>query len=377
MERLLFSLIQEDLKKKMVFITGPRQAGKTFLAKELLQNYKNGTYLNYDALEHKRIIDTQSWVPTSDLLVLDEIHKMKEWKTFIKGTYDTRNENCSILVTGSARLDTFRQSGESLAGRYFHYRLHPFTIRELRDSLPPRETLPMINRFGGFPEPFLSGSEREAKRWRNQYYTDLIREDITDFSRIQEIRSMNLLVQLLRERTGSPISMRGLAEDLQLSPTTVGKYLKILESLYIIFPVRPFHRNIARAILKEPKYYFFDSGYVNGNEGKQLENSVACALLTHCHFIEDSTGEQCSLHYLRTKEGKEVDFLLATEGQGKTLIEVKLSERRIDNNLRFFKERYPHFKAIQIVQNLQTGEYMKGDDIYLLNAADYLADLSA
>ena len=282
----------------------------------------------------------------------------------------------SLLVTGSARMETFRQSGESLAGRYLNFRLHPFSVSELKNTMPPYEALVLLNQFGGFPEPLISGSERKASRWRNQYFTDLIREDIVDFSRIQEINTMRLLVELLRKRTGSPLSLNSIAGDLQVSPKTVKNYLDILESLYIVFTVRPFHKNIARSILKEPKVYFFDSAYVKGDDGNRLENTVACCLLKHCHFQQDIMGKSVCLNYLRTKDKKEVDFLLSEDNQAIEMIEVKLSSNSISRHLKFFKERHSYVKAIQIVQNLRQNEYDRDTDIHILKAADYLAGLS-
>jgi len=246
MKRYLESVVLHDLPKKIVILTGPRQVGKTYLAKSMMSHYEKPHYLNFDAQEDANIIRHRSWHSAADFLIFDEIHKMKSWKRFLKGVFDTKPAHQSILVTGSARLDTFRQAGESLAGRYFHYTLHPFSLRELKSSKASADhLLDQLNTLGGFPEPFLSHSEQEAARWRNQYYTDLVREDILEFSRIQEIRSIRLLLELLRERVGSPLSYTNLAGDLQLAPNTIRKYLDILASLYIIFFVRPFHHNVA------------------------------------------------------------------------------------------------------------------------------------
>ena len=366
-------LIESDLRKKMVFITGPRQVGKTYLAKQIAKNFENPQYLNYDNIHDQKIIHNQSWSTASDLLILDEVHKMKSWKSYLKGVFDGKQEGQSILVTGSARLDTFRQSGESLAGRYFHHRLLPLSVRELQDSGSPEEALRQLNLLGGFPEPFLSGDKDEAERWRKQYYTDLVREDILDFSRLHEVRTMRVLLEMLRNRVGSQLSYASLAGDLKIAPNTARKYVEILESLYIVFLVRPFHRNIARAIQKEPKLYFYDSGLV-ADAGGRLENTVAVCLQKHAHFMSDS-GKTVALRYLRTKEKKEVDFVLTRDDNAQTLIEVKTSDSSPSSTLAYFHTRIEDADAVQLVENLRQPQTIKG--IQIVHAAQWLANLEA
>jgi uncharacterized protein len=376
MHRYLEQFLQKDVKKKMVILTGPRQVGKTFLSKQLSAIFRKTQYMNYDNQQDAILIDKARWALDADLLIFDELHKKKDWKGFLKGTYDKKTEKQSILVTGSARMDTFRQSGESLAGRYYHYRFHPLSVRELKDDMAPDEALRRLLFFGGFPEPFLSDSEGEANRWRKQYFTDLIREDILEFSRINEIRTMRLLLEMLTKRVGSPLSYRSLAEDIQVAPNTISRYIDILSALYIIFLIRPYHRNIARSIQREPKVYFYDTGMVSGDEGTKLENTAACCLLKHSHFLQDALGQNIELAYIRTKEKKEIDFALVRDEQVTEFIEVKLSNTKPSKELIYFKDKLQEAKAVQIVMNLRDPMYYYDTDIHVEKAADYFAGLS-
>jgi len=375
MQRYLYSKLLQDLPKKMVVLTGPRQIGKTTLAKQLVTEFTHPIYLNFDDPADKQIIQKRYWPLNTDFLVFDEIHKQKNWKVYLKGVFDTRQDKQTILVTGSARLDTFRQSGESLAGRYFHYRLHPLSVRELKDQIEPYECINQLNYFGGFPEPFLANSEETSDRWRKQYYTDLVREDILDFSKIHEIKTIQLLLEMLRERVGSPLSYLSLSRDLQVSPNTIKNYVNILESLYIIFLIRPYYKNIARSILHEPKVYFYDSGYVKADDGIKLENTCAVCLQKHAHFLQDSKGKDIVLNYLRTKEGKEVDFVLAVDGELDTLIEIKLSDISPSKSLQYFANHFPITKAVQLVHNCRKPQQL--NNLEIVPAGEWLANLEA
>jgi len=377
MQRYLDHLVLDDLSSKMVVLTGPRQVGKTTIARQLMASFDSSQYFNWDVLQDRAILQRQSWNPRAKLLVMDEIHKMREWKGWLKGVVDGRTPGQAILVTGSARMETFRQGGESLAGRYFSFRLHPFSVRELceQQQISAVSALDHLLARGGFPEPCLAVDAVQAERWRAQYFTDLVREDVLEFSRVHDINTMRMFVELLRERVGSPLSLASIARDLAVAPATLKRYLDILQALFIVFTVQPWHHNVARALLQSPKVYFFDTGLVQGDAGVRLENAVAGMLLKHVHFLHDSAGRSIGLHYIRTKDGVEVDFALDENGEVTQMIECKLGDDKPHRGLVRFAEQFATADAVQIVYNLRQEEVRNG--IRITDAAEWLLGLAA
>ncbi len=376
MKRYLDDRVRLDLAKKMVFLTGPRQVGKTTLSQQLMVQ-TGGQYLNYDVAADRALILKQRWRPQAALLVLDEIHKMPHWKSWLKGVYDGKPAAQRLLVTGSARLDTFRQSGESLAGRFFGIRLHPISVREWCEQTGAQADAALTHLLerGGFPEPCLAESLEQAERWRRQYFDGLVRDDVLEFSRIQEVNTIKLFAQMLRSRVGSPLSLASMARDLAVSPVTLKKYLDILEALFVVFVVRPWHDNIARSVLQAPKVYFYDTGLVEGDEGIRFENLMATALLKHVQWQHDVLGREAGLHYIRTKDDAEVDFVLSEKKQLTHLVECKLSDDKPHRGLRRFALQHPGAQASQVVRNLRHS-YSVGE-LTLSRADEFLNGLLA
>ena len=360
-----------DLEKKMVFIVGPRQAGKTWLARHIAETFNRSVYLNYDDISDRGVIAEQDWHIDTELLILDELHKMPSWKNYLKGLYDTKPSSLRIIVTGSARLSAFSQAGDSLAGRYFVHHLLPLSLSELKQIKEPLDINKLIER-SGFPEPYLSQDDIDVKRWRLEYINSLITVDVLDFENITNLKAMRLLLDLLRKKVGSPISYQSIAEDLAVSPVTVKKYINVLESLYIVFRVTPFSKNIARSILKEPKVYFFDTGLVDGDHGSKLENLVAVALLKHCYGKRDYLAEEYKVHYIRTKDKKEVDFALSNKDKIEQLIEVKYKDSELSKTLKSFGEKY-YLPSVQVVQELRHERTIDG--AHVVGAINFLSQL--
>lgn len=338
----------------------------------------NYDYFNYDNAEDRLGLLEKSWDRSKELVIFDELHKLKNWKSWLKGIYDTEQIPPSIVVTGSARLDTYRKVGDSLAGRFFQFRLHPFDLKEIHhvhDSKNSETVLDNLLETGGFPEPFLEGSQTYYNRWKKSHLDIILRQDLIDLENIQQISSVETLIQLLKKRVGSPISYRSLAEDLQCSDKTVKRWLSVLETMYVVFKVTPFHKNISRSLLKAPKYYFYDTGQVMGNPGTRLENLVACALLKEIQFREDCLGEQWNLFYLRDKDGREIDFLIARNEAPYLMVEVKWSDAKLSSNFSSFGKYLTGIKKIQLVKELNREKtYRDGAQIRM--AHNWLAEVS-
>jgi predicted AAA+ superfamily ATPase len=375
MKRTLEDYIQKDLKKKIVLLTGPRQSGKTTLAKMLKKNFD---YFNYDNAEHRVSLIEKSWDRSKDLIIFDELHKLKNWKSWLKGIYDTEKIPPSIIVTGSAKLDTYKKAGDSLAGRFFQFRLHPLDLKEIKQNLNPNkleEALDRLLSLGGFPEPYLEGDETYYNRWKRSHLDIILKQDLIDLENIQQITAIETLIHLLKKKVGTPISYTSLAGDLQCSDKTIKKWLAILESLYVVFKVPPFHRNISRAILKSPKYYFYDTGQVQGDPGAKLENLVACSLLKELHFQDDCLGKQWNLFYLRNKDGKEIDFLVTHNERPALMIEVKWSDSNRSPNFSLFEKYVNRVRKVQVVKEL-TREKTYPDGTEIRRAGSWLSEIS-
>ncbi len=376
MERRLKKHILQDLNRKIVLITGPRQAGKTTLSKMLGIEHD---YFNYDNAEHRIDLLEKTWDRKKGLVIFDELHKMKNWKSWLKGVYDTEGIPPSIVVTGSAKLDAYRKVGDSLAGRFFQFRLHPLDLKEIEccpdlcGGANREENLDKLLKIGGFPEPFLEGDQRFYKRWKRSHLDIILKQDLIDLENVRQIASIETMIQLLKRKTGSPISYKSLAEDLQCSDKTVKRWLTILENMYVVFRVAPYHKNIARAILKSPKCYFYDNGQVEGDEGAKLENLVACALRKEIHFLEDCFGEELGLFYLRNKDGREIDFLVTRDGIPKTMVEVTWRQEELSPNFKLFGKYVPEVRKIQLAKELKR-EKTWPDGSELRRACDWLSE---
>ncbi|MBN1961114.1 MAG: ATP-binding protein [Deltaproteobacteria bacterium] len=373
--------------EKMVFVGGPRQVGKTTLAVELLaKKLQPAGYLNWDNREDRRKISSSLWPGDAKLLILDELHKYKKWKNFIKGEYDKLKHVYKFILTGSARMDTFRRGGDSLQGRYHYYRLHPFSLAELNgfcasvipfeelsfENLPQAYGIDLLEKFGGFPEPLFKAEERFIRRWHNEKIERMFREDIQEMAIVNDLASMKLLSDLLPSRVGSLLSTNALREDLEVSFKAAKRWLDLLESFYYCFRIYPYSTNALRVLKKEPKLYLWDWSEV-ADESARFENLIASHLLKLTHYLYDCEGYRAELQFLRDLDKREVDFLVTNDKKPWFAVEVKLQDCNPSKTLIRFKTKLEIPWCFQVVR--RSGIDILANGIRIISADKFLTGL--
>ncbi len=371
MQRLYEILLSKHLKtyRQMAFVSGPRQVGKTTTCRTLADHY-----LSWDVEEHRRLIlqgpaslgealKLRHLGETTPVVVLDELHKNPKWKTFLKGFFDLHEHDCRVIVTGSSRLDVYRKGGDSLMGRYFLFHMHPLSVAELLHTELPDEKIlrgptpipesdwESLLRFGGFPEPFSLCDPAFQRRWRKLRRQQLIREDIRDLTRIEDLPQMEMTADLLAERSGDALVYANLARDMGISPHTLKSWVNVLCDFHHGFLVRPWHRNISSALRKEPKWYVRDWSAIDDAE-KRFETFVACHLLKAVQGWTDLGLGDFHLRYLRDKQQREVDFVVIRDGEPWFLVEAKHQNTRLSPTLDHFQRQTHAAHAFQVVETL-------------------------
>ena len=349
--RYLEPWVERDLTEKMVFISGPRQVGKTTLSLALLHGGENHpAYFNWDYEEDQKRLLRLEFPPHEKLLVFDEIHKYKRWRNWLKGIYDKTKSKRRYLITGSARLDLYRRGGDALTGRYHFYRLHPLSLAEVDKDQSPK-TVDTLLHFGGYPEPFFAGSETKWRRWQRERLHQVLREDLRDLERVDDVVMLGRLVERLPALVGSPLSLNNLREDLQVAHRTVQNWVNILEKLFVVFRIFPYGSTRIRAVKKEAKAYLWDWSMVT-SPGGRFENFVACQLLKYCHFLKDTKGHDMELRYIRDTDKREVDFVVLKNQKPLFAVECKLDDAQIGLAIPYFVKRLtiPRFFLVHLNQ---------------------------
>jgi predicted AAA+ superfamily ATPase len=403
MKRLLYENIWNNLSayNQMVFIAGPRQAGKTTFTQMLAENFTNSIYFNWDVIENKNQLISNPYfyenVNRQDtslpLVIFDELHKYSNWKNYIKGIYDRDKNNYKFIVSGSGRLDLYQRSGDSLAGRYLLFYLWPFTLAELaennlqfnefinnpliipEDSQESRDIWNNLSKFSGFPDPYINGSEQFYRLWSQSYKKQLLREDLRDLASLRSFDNVEILFSTLPLKISSPLSMASLARDIQVSFDSIKHWMELFERLFLVFRISPWTKKISRAITKEKKVYLYDYGGLESPSAK-FENMVALELWRAAANWNNLGLGNFTLHFVRNREKEEVDFLLANNGSPVLLIETKLSDETPAKSLRKL-QNVLKVPAVQLINKEDTCKIVSNDNqkILLVSASRWLSTL--
>ena len=364
MKRVYDNLIKEHFKanSQMAFLTGPRQVGKTTTCRSLKKNL----YISWDndedrslILQGQKALVNKIGLSEVSTIIFDEIHKYANWKNYIKGLYDSYGKNnFQIIVTGSARFDVYRKGADSLMGRYFLYRMHPLSVAEIlyqtyskTEIRPPKKIADndfnLLVRRGGFPEPFLRKNSRFYNKWKILRRQLLFREDIRDVTKIHEIAQVEVLAELLKFQSSQLCNFASLARKVRASENSIRSWTASLESLYYCFLLKPWSKNISRSLIKEPKVFLWDWSVVQ-DKGARYENFIASHLLKAVHWWQDNGFGEYSLHYVRTKDKREVDFVVIKNNEPWFLVEVKSSRGKLSGNLKYFQKEINAKHAFQV-----------------------------
>jgi len=389
-ERYLSKLIYSDLQDKMIFIAGPRQVGKTTLAKSIGEKHYPGSfkYLNWDNRLDRRAILKEEFQGSNKLVIFDEIHKYVKWRNYIKGEYDKNKDIFKIIVTGSSRLDIYRKHGDSMLGRYYYFRLHPLTLGELLKNTVEYEPFSELHfckqqnsamavfndlyKYGGFPEMYLKKDINKLMRWHNNRIENIIRDDIRNIVSIRDLGTLELLAEIIPEKVGSLLSINSLTEDLQVSFKTIRSWIDCLEQVYYLFRIYPYQSKMIKSLKKEPKVYLWDWSQLQ-EEGPKLENIVASHLLKFCHFLHDVKGYKTELRFLRDNEQREVDFIVTIDNKPWFCIEVKNSRKEISKSLYYYKNKLDIPYVYQVVLEEKVDFIKEG--IRVKSVADFLTSV--
>lgn len=387
----------------MAFMSGPRQVGKTTIARKMQEFFKESIYLNWDVMQDReKILHGQNFIEdifpsyvlrnAKPLIIFDEIHKYKNWKNFLKGFFDLYKDHYHILVTGSAHLSIYQSGNDSLMGRYFPYTVFPLTLAEvvcpIRTNAPlflnpqtnPEDLSTITNQlfqFGGFADPYLKNDKAFLNLWHSTRSKQLIFEDIQTLTQIHDVYLIDVLSELMKRQTGQLLNRSSLGKKIKTTTQTVSRWLGTLERFYYCFSVFPWHKNVTRSLIKEPKIYLWDWSLVE-DDGARFENMVAVHLQKFVHFYREQGLEKMELYYLRDIDQREVDFIITKNQEPYMLIEVKLSERKISPHVFHFQKQLKSAYIMQLVYNMEptTQSCFKGDhQAYVVPAQTALSQL--
>lgn len=373
---------------KMLFVTGPREVGKTSYILNQIKNL-GGSYFNWDDLAVRKAYknDRNFFTKESQLqefIVFDEMQKRNKWKNILTNIYDAYKSDYKFIVPGNARFDYLRRRGDGLSGTYHDCHMFPASvatvlnkplkeyhlgidlIRDVQDSSNhvDQDTLDLLFNFGGFPEPLIRGTKAFQKRWQERHVQLIVRDELSSLSNLKNLDTIETLVDLLEHRVSSPVSFNSLAGNLSSNHTSVKQWLKQLEKVMLSFHISTWSEGINRALKKNPKVYFYDWSFVR-NKGARFENFVATNLLKAITLWNEKSQNIYELFYIRTYDGQEVDFCISKNKIPWLLIEVKHGKPNTSSAIRKFQYK---FDIPAVVLTREENWNREKENVFLLSA---------
>jgi len=386
-KRKLYAELKDHLQKKEIsFITGPRQSGKTtvmlMLKEHLGRNSQRNLFLNLDIEADKHFFTSQAGLinkikleigEREGFVFIDEIQRKEDAGVFLKGIFDM-NLPYKFVVSGSGSVELKEKIHESLAGRKRIFELSPLSFEEFVNhkteykyedrlaeflSLHREKAVELLEEylnFGGYPRVVLEETIEEKRKTINEIYQSYIEKDISFLLHIRKTEDFGRLVKILASQIGSVFRVSEISGTLGISFKTVKDYLWYLEKTFIVHRVSPFYKNIRKEISKSPVYYFYDLGLRNfsigsfGNVADPKERSFLFENFVFNLIKEKLKDSSADIHYWRTKDGAEVDFVI-NYGKEQVPVEVKhraLKEPSVTRSFRSFLARYQPKRALVI-----------------------------
>lgn len=382
-------LLLEDWDHLWTVLVGPRQAGKTSLAKFMAKKwiekkrFKNLLYLNCDFYEIREFLKTARFLKDlkkhfpleGSILFIDEVQRLDNPGLTLKGIADLQYP-IKLLASGSSQLEMKSKVQEFLTGRHIECRVFPLGLEEI-GHFDPQSLI-----YGSYPQVYL---EKQKEILLRQLFDDYIQKDIIEILRVSKADVMNKLIQLLAHSSGQLVNYQNLAKDCRCSVPTIQHYCSILEQSYTICQLKPFVGNQRKEIVSNPIYYFLDNGFRNQalKNYRSLEQRQDLGLLVESFVFQETLKFRQNhfldygIHFWRTQSGAEVDFILKKNEDEIFPIEVKyqnMNRAEISRSLRSFLKAYPVKNCVIISKNFKGQEKIDNTLVHFI-PLDKLFDL--
>jgi uncharacterized protein len=328
---------QKLLQSPAVVLLGPRQVGKTTLARAIASGWPGGAvYLDLERpADRLRLEDADTYLRAQHgkLVIMDEIHRAPDVFEVLRGIIDDNRQagqrTGQFLLLGSAALDLMRQSSETLAGRVAYLDISPFNIEETTQAGITSDALWLR---GGFPDSLLAHNDAQSLNWRRDFIRSYLERDVPMFAPRLPAETIGRLWTMLAHSQGGLLNQSRIASALGVANPTIDRYIDLLVDLQLVRRLRPWSGNLGKRLVKSPKVYVRDSGILHGLLELETLNDLlghpVCGLSFEGFCVDNllqAAGNRRVPYFYRTQVGAEIDLLLEKGGRPDMAVEIKRS----------------------------------------------------